>query len=96
MSQSWDNVDSMHDHLLTVHAQRCTRSELASLAHSFISVPHNIIVHVPSTTFTYLFMHMSKLAHVHILPDHVILSISKFVSCLAASLARTPKIRCLE
>ena len=50
-----------------------TRSELASLAHSFISVPY-IIVHVPSTIFTYIiFMHMrmSKLAHMHILPDHV-------------------------
>ena len=35
-----------------------TRSELASVAHSFISVPH-IIVHVPSTTFTYLFMRIS-------------------------------------
>ena len=47
-------------------------SELALLAHSFISVPH-IIVHVPSTTFTYTFMRMrmSKLAHVHVLPDHV-------------------------
>ena len=51
-----------------------TRSELASLAHSFISVLH-IIVHVTSTTFTYIIvrMRMSKLAHVYILVDHVTL-----------------------
>ena len=66
-----------------------TRNELALLAR-FVSVPHlllcmcrqqplptvHIYAHVLSTTFTYIFVHMSKLAHVHILPDHVILSIS--------------------
>ena len=66
------------------------------LAHSFISVPH-IIMHVRSMTFTYIFV--SMLAHVHILPDHETLSLSylkKFVSCLAALLARAPKRRCLD
>ena len=52
-----------------------TRSELTSLAHSFISVLH-IIVHVPSTSLTYILVHLSKLVHVHILPDHVTSSIS--------------------
>ena len=44
-----------------------TRSELASLAHSFISVPH-IIMHMQSTTFTYIFVRMSRKqasAHAH-------------------------------
>ena len=55
----------------------CIYYKRSELAHSSISVPH-IIVHVPSTTFTYIFvrMRMSKLAHMHILPDHVTLSIS--------------------
>ena len=50
---------------------------MVATAYNLISVLRIIVhVHVPSTTFTYIFMHMSKLAHVHILPDHVTLSIS--------------------
>ena len=61
-----------------------TRSELASLTHSFISVLH-IIVHVTSTTFTYIIvrMRMSKLAHVYILVDHVTLQSASSRNSLA-------------
>ena len=33
MSQSWDNVPSMHDHLLTVQAHKTTVSCLGKIVH---------------------------------------------------------------
>ena len=48
-----------------------TRSELAWLAHCFISVLHNC-----ACTVDDLYLHIFAHAQVHILPDHVTLSIS--------------------
>ena len=66
------SADTMHQETGSdfIRLYYSTRSELASLAHSFISVPH-IIVHVLSRIFTYIFVRMRKLAYVHILPDCV-------------------------